>query len=80
MALYCFHVRTDAGFVPDAEGVELPDLASALREALRSAHEFRSEAEAPCTMRFEIADSSGQVVLTVPIKEAIGIRHLSLSA
>ena len=58
--------------MPDAEGVELPDLASALREALRSAREFRSEGVAPCSMRFEIADSSGQVVLTVPIQETVG--------
>jgi hypothetical protein len=72
MTLYRFHVRTDADLVPDAEGLELPDLSAALREALRSAREFRSEANAPCSMHFEIADPSGAIVLTVPIRDEVG--------
>ena len=69
MTLYRFHVRTDADLVRDREGLDLPDLAAALREALRSAREFRSEADAPYSMRFEIADPSGKIVLTVPIRD-----------
>jgi hypothetical protein len=69
MTLYRFHVRTDAGFVADEEGLDLPDLPSALREALRSTREFQSEAEAPCSMRFEITDPLGQIVLRVPIRD-----------
>jgi hypothetical protein len=72
MTLYRFHVRTDAGIIPDGEGIDLPDLASALREALRSAREFREEAEAPGSLRFEIADPSGHLVLTVPIHDRKG--------
>ena len=75
MTLYRFHVRTDADLVSDAEGLELPDLSAALREALRSAREFRSEANAPCSMHFEIADPSGAIVLTVPIRDEAYVLH-----
>jgi hypothetical protein len=75
MTLYRFHVRTDADLVSDGEGIELPDLSAALREALRSAREFRSEADAPCSMHFEIADPSGTIVLTVPIRDKAHILH-----
>jgi hypothetical protein len=68
MPHYRFHLRDDLGLVEDEEGIDLPDLASALREALQSAREFRTDAEATSAMRFEIADEAGQVVLQVPLQ------------
>ena len=68
MPHYRFHLRDAFGLVEDEEGIDLPDLASALREALQSAREFRNDAEAASAMRFEIADEAGQVVLEVPLQ------------
>jgi hypothetical protein len=73
MPHYRFHLRDDFGLVEDEEGIDLPDLASALKEALQSAREFRTDAEAASAMRFEIADEAGQVVLEVPLQ--IRTRH-----
>ena len=67
MSVYRFHVRDAAGLIEDEEGVDLPDLASAFRYALRSAQEFSADAPPPADMLFEIADSTGRIVLTVPI-------------
>ena len=68
MPHYRFHLRDAFGLVEDEEGIDLPDLTSAFREALRSAREFSSEAEPPSAMRFEIADEAGRVVLNVPLQ------------
>ena len=68
MPLYHFHLRDAFGLVEDDEGLDLPDLTSALREALRSAREFSSDAEPVSSMRFEIADEAGRVVLNVPLQ------------
>ena len=69
MGLYRFHVRDTHTFFEDEEGVDLPDLYAALREALRSAHEFLADAPCAAGMQFEIADDTGRVVLKVPIQE-----------
>ncbi len=68
MPLYRFHLRDAFGLVEDEDGMDLPDLASAFREALRSAREFSSDAEPASPMRFEIADEAGRVVLNVPLQ------------
>ena len=68
MPLYRFHLRDAFGLVEDEEGIDLPDLTSAFREALRSAREFSSEAEPASEMRFEIADEGGRVLLQVPLQ------------
>jgi hypothetical protein len=65
--LYRFHIRDASGLIEDEEGTNLPDLASAFRHALDSAREFSAEAPPPANMLFEIADSTGRTVLTVPI-------------
>ncbi len=68
MPLYRFHLRDAFGVVEDEEGIDLPDLASAFREALRSAREFSREAEPASALRFEITDEAGRVVLNVPLQ------------
>jgi len=68
MALYYFHVRTELGLVEDEDGVDLPDLAAVMHEALASAHEFLAEVDGPGFLAFEVADEGGCVVLRVPIQ------------
>ncbi len=67
MSVYRFHIRDAAGLIEDEEGIDLPDLASAFKHALRSAQEYSAEALPPPDMQFEIADSRGHTLLTVPI-------------
>ncbi len=62
MSVYRFHIRDASGLIEDEEGVDLPDLAAVFRHALESARGFSEEAPL-----FEIADSTGRTVLTVPI-------------
>jgi hypothetical protein len=69
MGHYHFHIRDAAGLVEDEDGVDLPDLTSALRFALRSAREFFEDGATPTTMEFEISDNTGQTVLKVPIRD-----------
>ena len=68
MPLYRFHLRDAFGLIEDEDGMDLSDLATDFREALRSAREFGREAEPASPMRFEIADESGSVVLNVPLQ------------
>ena len=67
MSVYRFHIRDASGLIEDEEGIDLPDLTSAFKHALHSAREFSTEASPPTDMLFEIADSTGRTVLTVPI-------------
>ena len=67
MSVYSFHIRDASGLIEDEEGTDLPALASAFKHALDSAREFSAEAPPPPDMLFEIADSTGRTVLTVPI-------------
>ena len=86
MSVYRFHVRDAAGLIEDEEGIDLPDLVSAFRYALSTAREVSAEAPPPADMLFEIADSTGRTVLTVPIcdlaasKRPIAKAHLHLKA
>ena len=68
MPLYYFHVRTERGLVEDEEGIELADMQAVRREALVSTHEFTAEAEWSGSLTFEVADASGDTVLTLPIQ------------
>lgn len=67
MSFYRFHIRDASGLIEDEDGIDLPDLASAFKHARASAREFSTEASPPPDMHFEIADSTGRTVLTVPI-------------
>ena len=69
MGHYRFHIRDAAGLVEDEDGVELPNLTSALRFALHSAREFFEDGTTPTAMEFEISDNTGQTVLKVPIRD-----------
>lgn len=70
MCTYYFHVRDANGFVKDEDGIDLPDVTSALKEALQSARQCRAEGDFVLTSpSFEIADDTGRTVLVIPIPE-----------
>ena len=69
MPLYFFH-RTNGGVSVDREGTELPNLDSARREAIVYAAEtLRDQPDwaSPGELRVDIADTAGEVLLTVVI-------------
>ena len=68
MAIYQFHIRDQHGLILDEDGMELPNVLAALREAMRSADEFLNHTSAPTDMAFEITDEAGHLVLTLPIR------------
>ena len=69
MPLFFFHFRDQGHLHEDRKGVDLPDLHAALEEVLRTTRELAGEPIGSDGLEFEIADSSGCVVLKVPIKE-----------
>ncbi len=70
MPLFFFHLRDRDYLHEDSEGVELPDIHAALEEAARAIRELAAEpSEIYYGLEFEIADSSGRVILRVPIHE-----------
>ncbi len=69
MPLFFFHFR-DRGYLhEDRKGIDLPDLHAALEEVLRTTRELAGEPIEGDGLEFEIADSSGCVVLKVPIRK-----------
>jgi hypothetical protein len=76
MPLYYLHIRNRNKLAPDPEGIELPDIDAALSEALRVARELLSEVpDLGRNASIEIADRTGQIVLTVPFSDAINPRR-----
>jgi uncharacterized protein DUF6894 len=71
VGLYFFHIRDDFGVVEDSDGIELPGLAALLMEVLRSANELSQAASTHPSMRFEIADAKGRIVLVAPVQESM---------
>ena len=75
MARFYFHVRTGDDLTEDPDGVELPDLAAAREEALRSAKDILAESirsakkDAPdCLI---VADAKGRELATVPLRDVL---------
>jgi hypothetical protein len=71
MGRFYFHLRAGDQIVPDDEGVDLPDLSAAQREAILAARELLAEAiksgrpEVP--EAFVIADEAGRPLGIVPL-------------
>ena len=65
MPRYYFNVRQGDNFVPDSEGLEFPDLATALVNGAVGIKEVLSEENLEGAV-FEITDELGNVVLVVP--------------
>ena len=64
MGRFYFHLRTGDELIPDDEGVDLPDLSAAQREALLAAREVLAEAiktgKPQIPDAFVIADEAGR--------------------
>jgi nucleoid-associated protein YgaU len=75
MPRYFFHLREGDRVLPDHDGSELPNLEAARAEAIQSARELLAAklkaGEVVDGQAFEIADESGEVVLTAPLSEAL---------
>ena len=71
MRRFYFHLRAGDELVPDEEGIDLPDLSAARREAIEAARELLAEAikdgRAEVPEAFVIADEEGREIDTVPL-------------
>ena len=68
---YFFHIRTEAGLIPDEEGTELTGLEQAREEALTSAKELATEfppgSEGVSLKSVEVVDEVLRTVFCTPI-------------
>lgn len=78
MARYYFHIRDGDALIEDFEGVELTSIAIAKEEAEQAAREILAEkvkkGEVIDGQRFEINDSWGNQMLTVPFKSVLRLK------
>jgi hypothetical protein len=80
MPRYYFHVRAGSSLTQDPEGLDLPDIEAARKEAVKRACRIWSERPPDSTDNddtFEIANESGEVVLKVPFSEAYAERAVT---
>jgi len=76
MPMYYFHIRDGSTFEIHPDGTELPDISAAHAEALNVAHELlREVADLGQKAALEIADEHGQTILTMPLSDALWLRH-----
>jgi hypothetical protein len=77
MARYHFHLHECGTVITDDEGLDKPDLESVRFEALMSAGEIMSnevkKGKLCLSCHIEVEDEAGQVVLTLPFKEAVQV-------
>ncbi|MEA3014829.1 MAG: hypothetical protein QOD42_3374 [Sphingomonadales bacterium] len=75
MPRYLFHADNGAGYVEDGEGRDLPDLATARREALKSAGEIIAEELAlgrtDIKLIIYIAAESGEPLAALPVSVSV---------
>ena len=75
MTHFYFNVREANSFEEDTDGVDLPDVVSAHREALRAAREMMIEEIAlgmPVTDQvFEVCDECGGLLFTLAFKDLL---------
>jgi len=67
---YYFHLRDATEFIPDEEGIELPNLQSARVELVRALEELRITDPALARgsgWRLEVSDSLGTVLLAISL-------------
>lgn len=80
MARYFFNLHECGTVTVDEEGFEQPDLGAARIEALRAARDVMcaevSEGRLCLGCCIEVVDVTGQVVMSVPFREAITITGL----
>jgi uncharacterized protein DUF6894 len=83
MTHYYLHFRNGDEFTPDPEGIDLPSLAAARDKARHAAKEMAGEILTQGLLnarRFEIADETGQILLTVPFRDLMEVAGDELAA
>lgn len=77
MARFYLHLRNGCGLSEDTEGQELPDLAAARQQAIDGIRSILGEEVRHGAIDFagyvEIADADGNILLTVPFREAVDL-------
>jgi len=80
MALYFFHLHNGRDVILDEEGKELADLAAVHGEAVAQARSIIAadamQGEIDMTLRIEVRDASGSIVLDMPFASAVTISGL----
>lgn len=75
MPRFYFHIVDGATVIEDPDGSDLPDLESALAEALQSARHLLADkvraGDIVDGQRFEIRDEAGALLATLPFRDAI---------
>jgi hypothetical protein len=75
MTRYFFHIRNGAAFVKDEEGIELPGIEAARKEAIEAAREIladRVRKGVPLDgEKFIVANADHKIVAVIPFMEAI---------
>ena len=72
MPLYYLHIRNGNKLEVDPDGTELPDLETAFEEARKVARELVGEvADSRQDSIIEIADGSGETILTVAFSDTV---------
>jgi hypothetical protein len=75
MPKFYFHIRDDAGVIPDEEGMELPDLGAARKEAEEGAREILANAlmahKEVDGKKIEIANQSGEVLASLKVRDIL---------
>ena len=75
MPRFYFHLLDDKGMSCDCDGIDFPSLDEAYLEAFRAATDLWRELmlarKDPRAHKFEIADSSGNVLLVLPFAEVL---------
>lgn len=80
MPCFFFHVRDETGLKRDPEGVELPDVEAARKEALARACKIWSKRPPDSAHNddtFEISNETGEVVARVAFSEAFAERAVT---
>jgi hypothetical protein len=79
--MHYFHIRDGSTLEIDPDGTELPDTGAAHAEALKMAHELLQEvADLGQNAIIELADGHGRTILTMPLPDALWLRHRSYRA
>jgi len=75
MTRFFFHLRDESRLIEDGKGLDLPNLDSAMAEALSAARKilarFPDGGPALESKEFEICDAAGRVLAGLPLRQAL---------
>jgi hypothetical protein len=81
LSRFYLHQEIANGIIEDPDGTEAVDLTAARQEAILAARQLLANAilagVAPLGTAFQITNEDGQVLLTVPFRDALPARFIS---